>query len=88
MKQCGPEEPLGTTLEFYGRSTQIPDCRDISVKAPVGPWMMPSRFAGPSAELLGNVSALLPGAVFPIISSAVVLSPLRSWAQLDLPVCF
>lgn len=48
--------------------------------------MMPSRFAGPSAELLGNVSALLLGAVFPIISSAVVLSPLCSWAQLDLPV--
>lgn len=49
---------------------------------------MPSRFPGPAAEFLGNVSALLPGAVFPIISSAVVLRLLRSWAQLDLPVCF
>lgn len=73
-----PKEATGPRLDFYGNSTWIRDCRNMSQKASVSELssnVMPSRFPGPAAEFLGNVSALLPGAVFPIISSAVVESP-------------
>lgn len=71
-KKRGPKSPRTPGLT----------CMATTHFSQLSSWLMPSGSAGPSTELLGKASALLPGAVFPIISSAVLLSLLCSWVFL------